>query len=939
MKRDVLNLFIISLLVFVFSCASPEGKPVLSGEPLPFDPAVVTGELDNGVTWYTMQHGTPPGKMALMVHVDTGSLNETEEQRGLAHFMEHMVFNGSENFAPGELIPYFESIGLEFGADANAFTSFDQTAYMLFTPDTETAQIDKALLVLSDYVFRALLLESEIDRERGVILEEIRARQSTAQRVSEKLWDELFEGSRFVNRIPKGLEDVIKSAPRSEFVEYYRTWYRPERINVILVGDAPAERCVPLIEKHFGEYESTTAAAEERGPEFPVFSERRSIIVTDPELAACDVEMIALRSARPPTTTVEQLRVELVDELGGWIMNRRFEERVKKGEAGYQSAGVDVSNFFKETLMVSASATGEPADWEKMLNEVIVEIGRARDHGFGKREFDLAKTDFKASIERWADTESTRRARYFLGKIRRSIVDEEPILSAAQTLELVERLLPTIGLDEVAAAFVKNFEPGAFAYVLTAPDKDGIALPEEDDVLAAARAALARKTEPLKEEEEAKELLAKMPLPGKVVETAADEGLGISSAWFENGVRAHHRFMDYKKDTVYLSISLAGGKIEETFGNAGVTDVAALAFSQPATSRLDSTEITDLMTGKNISVRAMPKGDNLMISITGSPRDLEAGLQLAHALLTDGRIEETAFSVWKTEIRQQLEYMEKMPEFQAMINMIKIAGNNDLRIMPMTVDRLDKQTLSAGQKWLERLCREAPIEVAVVGEIALDEAMPLVARYVGSLPGRERRAPHIDRLRRLDRVKGPWKERVGVETITPKGMAIYGFVGCGRLDVRERRAQELVSQTLTSRLIKRIREEAQLVYSINADNRVMESYNDSSLFYTGAPCDPEKVDDVVKEAEAIFAAFADSGPTPEELENAKKQIVNNLDTTMKEPRFWWGLLQHLDTRRLSLDDYRKVKEDYQSYTAEELCDVFRKYYKPERTFSVVAEPK
>src|SRR5687768_1447766 len=203
--------------------------------PLPEDQRILKGKLENGLTWMYRQHNNPPGKMALQVHVRTGSLNETDAQQGLAHFIEHMAFNGTENFDPGKLVPYFESIGMQFGPHLNAFTSFDQTVYMLFTPNTEVEQIDKALLVLSDYVFRETLTAEEIDKERGIVLEESRSGKSAQERIMRKLLPDLYEGSRVASRLPIGEDEILAKAPKKEFDDYYRTWYRPENMTVFLV--------------------------------------------------------------------------------------------------------------------------------------------------------------------------------------------------------------------------------------------------------------------------------------------------------------------------------------------------------------------------------------------------------------------------------------------------------------------------------------------------------------------------------------------------------------------------------------------------------------------------------------------------------------------------------------------------------------------------------
>ncbi len=925
------------------------GTAPLYARPLPSDSRIITGKLKNGTTWMYRQHDNPPGKMALMIHVDTGSLNETDQQRGLAHFMEHMMFNGTENFPPGQLIPYFESVGMEFGADLNAFTGFDQTAYMLFLPDIETESISKALTVLSDYAFRALLLDEEIDKERGVILAESRTGKSANQRMRDKLWPELYEGSRFAERLPIGKDEIIASAPRSEFVDFYRTWYRPENITVLLVGDTKPDGIIPLVEKWFGEYTPQVPARKPMGPEFKTFTKQRAMVVTDPEMSRCDVQMTNIRPARPPTTTVEQWRLELVEEIGTWIIGRRYRERVDKGEASYRNARARVRDFYQDAVVVSANASGEPTDWARMIEETVMEVNRVRKHGFAKRELELAKSEILADAERAFRTEPTTDARRFLFGMLMAVNAKEPALSARQRLDLYTELLPTIDLDEVDKTFKEHFNPGTFAYVVQMPDKDGVTVPSRDNVLATTRTAWTRNVEPIQKATAATELLASLPTPGKVTESTVDKDLGITSAWLANGVRVHHRFMDYKEDTVMVSIALAGGRIEETEANAGITTVASLVVGHPATSRLSSTDIRDIMTGKNIQVGSRSgrrrrgggmgqSEDTLAIPVQGSPKDLETGLQLAHALLTDGKIEESAFNNWKLQTLQQIERMQTMPRFKAMEATVDLLSGGDPRRGFPTADTVNRQLLSAAQAWYDRLCREAPIEVAIVGDIKLDQAMPLIERYLGSLPARDRSAKHLDKLRKLARPTGPLTRHVEVDTMTPQGMAMAGFVAADGRNAQERRALRLASQILSTRVVKSIREDQGLVYSIRASYRPSRVYRDSAQFSAGAPCDPEKTKMVAGEVHRLFQEFAKSGPTEDELSNAKKQVANNLDTDMKEPSYWWRILQHHDLHGRDLAEEKVERQAYEGFSAKQVQGVFQKYYQPTRQFTVTAVP-
>jgi zinc protease len=908
--------------------------------PLPSDPRILTGTLDNGVRWMYRRHDNPPGKMAFMMHVRAGSLDETDAQRGLAHFMEHMVFNGTEHFKSGELIPFCERMGMKFGEDLNASTSFDRTAFMLYTPKADLEQIDKALMILSDDVFRALLDEAEINKERGVILEETRSRKSAEQRIRDTLWPELYVGSRFAKRLPIGDPEVVAHAPRSEFVDFYRTWYRPENITLIIVGDADPKPVIPLIRKWFGGYKADRPARKAPLAEVKPFVSQRAFVITDPEITTCKVQMLNILPGRPAATTVEQWRTEFVEGIADRIVSRRFDDRVKKGQASYRSAGTGMGRFFNdEALMVNGSAAGEPADWAKMLEQLILEMSRAREYGFTNREMTLIRKEVLASAERAVRTEPTRNARAMIREVFDAVDEGVPVPSAQQELDLVREVLPSVTAAEVSETFRKRFAPGPFAYVILMPEKEGVAVPARDDVLAAARAAWARRVEPPASDETAQDVLPSLPPSGKLAEISLDKDLGVTSGWLDNGIRVHHRFMDYKKDSVMVTISFAGGGIEETPANLGVTSLAGLVFSNPATSRLGSTEIRDLMVGKSIRVGGGSSADDaFVVQIAGSPRDLEAGLKLAYALITDGRIEETGFKNWRTAALREIERNETNVSFKAGEALSDLLSGGDPRRLPVSKKNIEALTIPQAQAWLARLCREAPVEVAVVGDMQWNDVRPLIERYIGSLPKRSRSAAHLDPLRRLSRKTGPLSRRVKVETITPAAMVYAGFVGCEGRNADDRRALHLAANVLTSRLLTRIREDLSLVYGIGAESSPSWIYRDAGRFSSGAKCKRENAEQVVDEVRKAFQEFAASGPTAEELAAAKKQVLNKLDTDMKEPVFWLDFLEHLDLRGRSLEDAKVARAKYQTITAEQVQAAFAKYDKPERSFAVTAVP-
>ena len=670
-----------------------------------------------------------------------------------------------------------------------------------------------------------------------------------------------------------------------------------------------------------------------------MFKVQQAVAATDPEFPRCSVQMYNILPARPPTTTTALARIDLVEQIGEWILSRRLDERVKTGTASYHNAFAGAMSFFGEATLVMGMAGGEPEKWEGILEEMIVEISRARQYGFMEHEFELSRKELITDAERAVKTEPTRNARGIVMGMSSSINAEEPIMSAVQELELLKRLLPTIELDEVSAAFERNFKPGTFAYVLQMPEKEEVQVPSNEEILAAARAAWTRRIEPPEQKQAATDLLAAEPTPGKIAETTVDDELEITHFWLDNGARVHHRFMDYKKNQIFMTISFGGARLEETAANAGVTEVAALAINQAATKRLSSTEVRDLMTGKDANVRAeYGKQDALALIVTGSPEDFEHALRLAHALMTEGKIEDSAFKNWVETSLQGYERYSKSAQFVAIKNLLAAYSGDDPRVTMKDPARIKAQTAARAQAWLERLFREAPIEVAVVGDINKDRIMPMIEKYIGSLPKRPRSVERFDRLRTLNRKAERIELAIEVDTITQQAMVLYSLIGSDAKNIHDARALDLAGKILDSRLIKRVREELGLVYSIGVQVDAAEVYHDSGMFVTGAPCAPDKAAVLADEIETIFQALADTGPTEEEHANAVKQIQNNLDTRMKEPTFWWSKLECLDLHKLDLNNLKGLKESYGQYTAEQVRDVFRKYFVPERQIRILAVP-
>jgi zinc protease len=411
--------------------------------------------------------------------------------------------------------------------------------------------------------------------------------------------------------------------------------------------------------------------------------------------------------------------------------------------------------------------------------------------------------------------------------------------------------------------------------------------------------------------------------------------------WLDNGVRVHYRFMDQRKNVASVVITLAGGPIQETPADRGITEAALRAWDRPATSTLSSTQIRDLMTGAKVEVRSEMTGDTAALTVSGDPAALERGMQLAYLLLTDPVIERAALEQWKDVETQRIAARKTQPmQVLALTSAYAIYPKEETRPKPLTAEQVQAITREAAQAWLRRLIATAPIEVAVVGDVDREAATRLVSRYLGALPARPRIGDKtLAGLRAIARPTGPIQVTKAIDARTPQAAVFTGFFGADLRNIRDFRLLNLAARVLTTRMIKTIREDKQLVYSIGVSSEPAVQYPGFGLFAAVAPTDPAKAPALAGAVEDMYAEFAKDGPTDDELAVAKKQTLNLVDELLKRPDFWSSRLATLDYRGLSLDDLLGARADYERFTAGDVRSAFTRYDRPDARVRVVIVPR
>ncbi|MBL8875058.1 MAG: insulinase family protein [Phycisphaerae bacterium] len=923
------------------------------GQPLPVDPALVTGKLENGLEYIVRRHSVPEGRAVVWVHMHTGSLNETDPQRGIAHYLEHMAFNGSENFAPGTLVPFFQSLGMQFGRDQNAFTNLEQTTYQLSLPDTKPETLSKGLTFFADVAGRLSLLPDEIEDERQIIQEERRRGLSGRQRTGYYVFERLTPGALYGQRMTIGKEETINSVQQADFKDYYDKWYGASNATLMVVADADPGEVVAMIKDKFGSLpKKPKPTPVEVGVK--AYDKSFAIVASDPEVRSEDIQIVRLEPGRPPITTVPQYRDELIAGIAEMAMNRRLSDKVSKGATAYLSGRVSMGNQGTAVYTADANARAKPGRWKDALDEIAIEVQRGRMFGFTKHEIEDAKKEMLASAERAVETESTTPMQALISRLNNSVSSGEPAMSPKQRLDLVRELLPKITEAEVEKRFATEFDPTAVAFVVTLPS--GKNVPTEEQLLSLGTIAFAATPTQETETVRVEQLMSELPKPGSFLELVENEPSKVWSGWLSNNVRVHYRFMDERKNQASVQIALIGGELLETADNRGITSAAQLAWSRPTTQKLTSTDIREIMTGKKINVRggggfgggrggrggggALGATDAITLNISGSPEELETGFQLAHLLLTQPKIESASFDQFKTMTKEMLVESTKNPMTMGMrVAMSAPYPENEARTQVVTPEQVDRLSLGASQAWLDRLVKESPIEVVIVGDVPKERAVALAERYLGSLPARERVGPEtFAALRKLERPVGPRIIDRTIETPTPQAFVMSGFYGADQADRADARALSMASRILSTRMVKEIREDAQLVYSIGAQSRSATTYPGFGVFSAGAPTEPSKVQPLVEKLASMYDAFAKNGPTEEEMEVARKQFANTFKDQFQDPAYWAQRLDQLTFRGLKLEEIVDDPAAYQALGAEQVKRVFAKYYSPENSIVVTVRP-
>lgn len=928
------------VLVIVMTCAvaivlAPIAR---AGEPLPPHDRAVDVTLENGLRIVMVPHETPPGRAVMRLIVHTGSLQERDEERGVAHFIQHMAFHGSRQFPAGSARRVFQALGMELDRHENAYTAFDHTAYTLNLPGVSEPVLSKGLAFLSDVLDGLTFPEPAIETERGVLLEELRQYDSPEQRVFRKVLPQLAPGSNLGDRFPAGDARAVESISRRMCADFYARWYTPGNATLLIVGDVQFESLRPIIEAQFAAIKNHPAPPS-AGADVRPFDRHHAVVVTDPELVRGVVASVAVAPLAAPARTVSAFRDQLVDQLARQLIERRLDARAFNGDGAYAGSGVYIGNAYGALWIAQIVLAGPSERMPGMLVDLITELQRARRYGFTDAELQLARDTLLAEARSLAESETTLPAVTLAGLLTESIAADAPLISGAQNLALLQALLPAIPADRVSERFTQVFAPERTATLVEVGA--GVDVPSEASVLAEAQRIAERPVREPKAPVVLDALMPSAPARADLDSVNLDAATGVLTMRFANGVLAHHRLMDERASSVTLRLTIAGGELEEDATTRGFTRAGAVVFDRPATQTLTGLTIRDFMSSRGLSIRSKVALDAITIEIDAPPDQIDAAFQLLHLAIIDPVIEAAALDDWRQRETARAIRRSMQPGGLVETALVStIYPENEVRVRPLTPDLISDITVEEAQPWLRALLARAPLELSIVGDVARSDAADLASRYIGSLPAR----PMIDQKtladrRVVQRAAPPYQRTIHTTTQSDQAVVAVGFIGPDADDAQDTRALDVAERVLRPHLIRKLRDELGLVGSVSTTNRPAQALPGFGLFLVIAPTSAEQSSLVADLIDREFEQLALGGPGLSDVALAQAQLATAAKEDLLDDEHWSRQLADLHYRGRSLGELTDAPTAHQSIDPSDIRQTLARRLAPDNRIRLIILPE
>jgi zinc protease len=872
----------------VQSAGQPYAGTLAPEAELPIDPRVRLGRLENGLTYYVRPNGEPENRAELRLVVNAGSVLEDADQLGLAHFLEHMAFNGTERFEKQEIVDYLESIGMTFGPDLNAYTTYDETVYKLQVPTEDPAVMETAVKILEDWAHRITLDPEEVDKERPIIVEEWRLRRGAEARMRDEQLPVLLKDSRYAERKPIGELDIIRSATARTLRRFYRDWYRPDLMAVVAVGDFDPVRVEQTIVECFSNLESPDKPRERVNYPVPQHPGTLYAPATDPEATSTRVSLF-VKTEPQPEVTLGDYRRELVESMYNGMLNERFQELAKRADAPFIAAGSFSTRFVRSMEAYVLAAQVRDARIREALDVLLTETERLRRYGFTPSELQRTKERYLSWIEQVYNDRDNIESRTLVDSLVGNYLEGEPIPDIEFEYRLFNTFVPEIKLEEVNRLASELLREDNRVVLVNAPESEAASVPEEAQVQALFASVKGKAVSPYQDRVSDQPLFSAQLEGGRVVERRTYPELDLQELRLSNGVRVVLKPTDFKEDEILFGAVSPGGNSLVPDDEFVAAATAAGVVEESGLNGFDSVTLQKKLSGKIVSVE--PWIGELYEGMRGStrPQDMETLLQLIYLYFTEPRRDEQAYQAYRQQRLANAENRESSPMTIFWDTVRTAIYQNHFRSRPWSTEVLEEMDLDESlEVYRDRFADAGDFTFVFVGNFQPAELEPLLALYLGSLPSTGRVETWRDVG--MDPPKGIVERevRMGLE---PQSRVQIVFSGTTGWSLESRLQLEAMKQALDIALRENVREEAGGSYDIGVD-AVLNRYPDEEYFvYVGFGCAPDQVEALTDLVFEQIRKLREQGPPPKDVEKVKEILRRDHEQNLETNDYWLGILQ------------------------------------------------
>ena len=904
------------------------------------DPAIIFGILPNGIRYALMENHTPKDRVSMHLMIQAGSLNETDSERGIAHFLEHMVFNGSTHFKPGEIVKYFQTIGMDFGPDANAHTGFEETVYDLNLPSADTKSIADALMVLNDFATGALLLPSEVNRERSVILAEKRTRDSSAFRTLQSTLNFEFPNVLISKRLPIGEESDLIRMSHDDLKRFYETWYSPDRMTLIMVGAFEPQTVIPLINAQFSGLEPRQSAAVL--PDFGILDHQglKSFYHYESESGKTTVSIGIVEPILPVKDSFDQIKSRLHEKLANQIIQNRLDAKLGKTGTPFTSAEIGSEILLNRFRYAEINAATDPENWESSLTLIEQNLRGALENGFSASETDRVRKDFLTMLDNQVQKTSTRNSTDIAKTIMDQTGDNRVILSPEQQKNLLEPVLLELTPDILHQAFQRAWESSHRLIQITgnADLQASESMSPESRILSAFQRS--QKTETIRPVEETIKAFPYLetPVDSGIIQ-AHDElaDLGIIRVQFKNGVNLNLKKTGFKKNQVKANLIFGSGSSMEPADKPGLSLLTTNVINESGVGGLTRDELERSLAGKSTRISFMASEDRFAYQTESVSSELLLMFQLLNTCLVDPAFRDEALSLATERYRQQYQQYIRSVDGMARIHAKKFFSGGDPRFGLPNDDQFASLTLNDVKSWITPYLKEAPLELSIVGDFDVDQALRLASRYLGSLPKR-----HLEKTSHAFRhpmFPAGQSTTLSVDTAIPKSLIMAAYKTDDFWNIKRTRRLSILGDVFSDRLREQVREKLGAAYSPAAFNHPSRAYAGYGVFQAMVHVNPSDAQKIVDEIHAIAKKLSAAPISDNELKRAIDPAITRIKDMLQTNEYWLNsVLTGSASHPVQLEWSRTLQSDYAAITRSDLFRLAKTYFKPDNSAVLIIQP-